>query len=589
MKVKTSWNLKLLYKSDSDPQIEKDLRAIEEACSSFEKKYKNQPFTASPESLEKALAEYEKVELLVSGSKPWWYFRLKKDLNLSDEKSSAAATKNDQRTIEASNKLTFFTLDIAKIPESDRKNFLNHPLLKGYSYMLSRIFDQSKFNLSEGEEQLQELLSQTSYTMWIESQQRLLGEQVIKHKGKQIPIVKAVSQFSNMPKKDRREMQEKINSVFKSISHMSEAELNAVYNYKKIIDERRGYKKPYSATVLQFENDEKAVESFVALISKNFKISHKFHKVHARLLGEKKIPYADRTTKIGVVKAKFDIETSISIVRKVLEKFGKEYLDIFNSFLENGQIDFLPKKGKQGGAYCWSRGNLPTYVLLNHVSNLGSLETLAHEMGHAIHTEMSKSQPPRYRKYSTSTAEVASMFFEQMIGDEVEKHLSDKEKIILLHYKIQGDILAIFRQIACFNFENELHEKIRKEGEVSKEKIAELMSKHLKSYMGSSVNVSTDDGYSYVYWMHIRRFFYVYTYAYGQIISRALYEKWKENPSYAEKVKQFLSAGRSMSPESIFKMIGIDITDNSFFEAALKGIEKDIEKLDKLTKGKKKF
>jgi oligoendopeptidase F len=131
----------------------------------------------------------------------------------------------------------------------------------------------------------------------------------------------------------------------------------------------------------------------------------------------------------------------------------------------------------------------------------------------------------------------------------------------------------------------ELHEQIRKNGQVSKEDIAKLMTKHLKSYLGESVEVTDKDGYFYVLWSHIRRFFYVYTYAYGQIISRALYEKWKEDPSYAKKIKQFLSAGGSMSPEDIFKMIGIDTSKSSFFEAGLKGIEKDIAKLEKLSQG----
>ena len=129
-----------------------------------------------------------------------------------------------------------------------------------------------------------------------------------------------------------------------------------------------------------------------------------------------------------------------------------------------------------------------------------------------------------------------------------------------------GDISTIFRQIACFNFESELHEKIRNDGQISKDKIAGLMSKHLKSYLGSAVSVTPRDGYFFVYWSHIRRFFYVYTYAYGQLISRALYEKWKKDPSYAEKIKQFLSAGRSMSPEDIFMMIGIDTSKTSFLK-----------------------
>jgi oligoendopeptidase F len=224
-------------------------------------------------------------------------------------------------------------------------------------------------------------------------------------------------------------------------------------------------------------------------------------------------------------------------------------------------------------------------VLLNHTDDIRSVETLAHEMGHAIHTELTKkNQPPRYQHYSIATAEVASTFFEQLVNEELEKTLSDKEKVILLHNKILGDISTIFRQIACFNFELELHNSIREKGQLSKSEIAKLMNKHFSSYLGSVVELQEDDGYFFVTWSHIRRFFYVYSYAYGQIISRALFENWKKDNSYIEKIDQFLSAGKSMSPKDIFKNIGIDTSDPKFFESGLKAISKDIDKLEKLAK-----
>ena len=583
--IKTKWDLKLLYKSDSDPKIEKDLREIEKLFSAFEKKYRGKPFTKNPQALLGVLKESDKLSEFVDSHAPSRYFHFKTDLDSNDSKSFAISTKYGNRLTEAGNKIKFIGLEIAKIPANKQKVFLNYPALKPYEYMLTEIFAHAKYNLSEGEEQLEDLLAQPGYGMWVDSQEKLLNQQVIKHKGKDIPIAKAMAGLSDMSKKDRREVHAKINNVLKSISHMSEGELNAIYNFKKIMDKRRGYKKPYSATILGYENDEKAIENFISLVSKKFHIAHRFYKLHAKLLKEKKIKLADRGAKIGDIKTKFDFPKSVAILRSVLGRFDKDYLDIFNKYLENGQIDVYPKKGKTGGAYCAGYGQLPTFVLLNHVDTIRSLETLAHEMGHAIHTELSKSQPSRYRDYSTATAEVASTFFEQLISEEVEKSLSEKERIVLLHNKILGDISTIFRQIACFNFELELHENIRKEGQVSKENIAKLMSKHLRSYLGDAVEVTDEEGYFYVYWSHIRRFFYVYTYAYGQIISRALYEKWKEDPSYAKKIKQFLSAGGSMKPEDIFKSIGIDISKNSFFETGLEGVERDITKLEKLAKG----
>lgn len=585
-KLNTEWNLGLLYKSEKDPNIEKDLKLIERSYSDFEKKYKKSDFTKTPTALLKALQDMEKLSEDQSRIAPWWYFALRSDLNSEDKVAQAYATKNEQRITNAANKIEFFKLKIAKIPAIDQKKYLNNPLLKPYKYSLERIFRASKYYLTEEEEQLASLLNGTSYEMWIQASENKLNKETVLHHNKKFNLTQAIGMSAELPKKDRRELHNKINQSLKSISDIAEAEMNAIYNFKKVMDERRGFQKPYSDTILGHENEEKNIEMLVELITKNFKISHRFYKLHAKLLKEKKIPLADRNAKIGEIKKKFDFESSVNIVKKSFEKVDKKYAEILDNFLNNRQIDVYPKKGKRGGAYCWGTGKLPTFVLLNHLDNIRSVETLAHEMGHAIHNELSKNQPPRYRHYSTACAEVASTFFEQLVSEDLVQHLSKEEQVVLLHNKIQGDIATIFRQIAFFNFENELHLKIREKGQVTKEEMAALMNKHFKSYLGPAFDFTDDDGYFYVYISHLRRFFYVYTYSYGQIVSRALYENWLKDPAYKSKIEQFLSAGRSQSPEEIFKSVGIDTSDPEFFKAGLKGLERDIIRLEKLTKDK---
>lgn len=229
-------------------------------------------------------------------------------------------------------------------------------------------------------------------------------------------------------------------------------------------------------------------------------------------------------------------------------------------------------------------GENPTFILLNFTDSIRSVETIAHEMGHAFHNEFSLKQPKHYRSVPSSTAEVASTFFEQVITEELESTLSDKEKVILLHNNINRDIQTIFLQIACFNFENELHNKVRSEGQVSKNDMAKLMAKHLSTCRGPAVKMDELDGYLFVAWSHLRMYFYTYTYAFGHLISKAMYEKWKQDNSFEKQVREFLSAGSSMSPKDLFKKMGIDITDPKFFESGLSAINEDITKLEKLAK-----
>lgn len=584
MKIQTEWNLRLLYKNGKDPRIEKDLNAIEKAFVVFEKKYKGKDFTSTSQKLLKALQDSESLEETLQGLRPWWYFALRNDLNSDDKEAGSKATVNNERLTKARNKVSFFSLEIGKIPATKQAQYLKSHIFKSYKYLLKTIFDESKYKLTEKEEQLASLLTHTSYTSWKNGQSKLLSQQTVKFKGKNIPVDEASSMIADLPRKDRQALHGAVNKTLLNISHFAESEINAIYNFKKIMDERRGYKKPYSSTILSYENDEKTIGNLIDLVTKNFTISHRFYKIHAKLLKEKKLTLADRAVSIGKIKKKFNFATATGIVKRAFAKVDFKYVEIFDSFLQNGQIDVYPKKGKKGGAYSWGSQSNPTFILLNHIDNIRWVETLAHEMGHSFHTHMSKSQPLHYQGYSTATAEVASTFFEQIATAELESELSEGEYLILLHNKIKGDISTIFRQIAFFNFENELHQRIRKEGELPKEEIAKLMSKHLRSYLGSSVEVTDEDGYFFVHIGHIRRFFYVYSYAYGQLISRALFEKWKADPSYSKKIEQFLSAGGSMSPKDIFKSIGIDTSDPKFFATGLKAIEKDIEKLEKLSK-----
>jgi oligoendopeptidase F len=584
---KTEWNLGLLYKSEKDPQIEKDIASLEKACADFEKKYKGKDFTSNAKRLLPALQAYVNVND-ETRAKPWWYFALRFEKNSADTVATAKSTQMQERMTQAFNKLTFFPLVLGVIAPKQQKQFLKDPSLGSFKYMLERIFLQSKYNLSEKEEQLAGLLSQTSYTLWTEGQRKALFEHTISLKGEDLPISKAREILAELPRAERHELHQKLNAVYMQNAIFAESELNAIVNYKKIMDERRGHEKPYSERLLGDEVDEKTLLDLVSIVTKYFTISKKFFVLHARLLGQKVLTRADLRVPFGKIDKTFTFDETLQFVQEAFAQVDKRYADYVQSFVTNGHIDVYSKKGKAGGAFCWGQGKLPIYVLLNHADNLNSVETLAHEMGHAIHGQLSCSLPSQYRGHSTATAEVASTFFEQLVADKLITMLDEKEQMILLHSRLIKSVTTVFTQVMGFNYELELHTLIRERGQLTHREIAELLKKQYDTFTGKAVKSTIEDGYSFVAWSHTRYFFYTYSYAYGLLVSRALYEKWKADPSYAKKIEQFLSAGRSMSPTDIFKSIGIT-TDQAFFEAGLKGIEADIKKLEKLAKKYKKI
>ncbi len=253
--------------------------------------------------------------------------------------------------------------------------------------------------------------------------------------------------------------------------------------------------------------------------------------------------------------------------------------------LTAGQIDVWPRSGKSGGAFMSAQTNQPINVFLNHVTDFKSLETLAHEMGHAIHARRSQdSQRPFYDGHSIITAETASTLFENLVFDAVYDQVDEQTKFILLHDRIARDIATIQRQIAFFNAELDIHESVMREGGLTKEEYATLMNKHLACYLGKSVTLTPNDGYTYVYVSHLRMGFYTYSYAYGLMMSNIMAERFKADSSYANTIDAFLCAGESKLIKDIYRDAGIDTTKQATFDIALTKLDEDIKTFEKLSK-----
>ncbi|HEY4505387.1 MAG TPA: M3 family oligoendopeptidase [Candidatus Paceibacterota bacterium] len=587
-KINTEWNLSQLYKSPDDSQIEKDLVRAEKAHAAFAYKYKKSNLYLKNESaLKKALQEYERLADTTNFS-GGFYLGLLQTKDSSNQKVIAKANLISQRMQRIGNLVMFFEINISKIPTHIQKKFLVSKDLFRFRYLLKKSFETGKYVLTEPEEKILSLKSLPSHSLWVDFVGKLVSKQTVTHKGKEISVSEANYLIPNLPtQKERKELHNQIVEKYWAIADSAESEINAIVIDKKINDELRGFTESYDATIQGYDNDKKSVLNLVRTVTENFHVSQRFYNLKAKMLKLKRLSYADRGAQVGKTNQKITFGKSYEDLCRIFTSVEPEFGSILKRFVVNKQIDAYPKVGKRGGAFCASHHKAPTFILLNHVDTLDSLMTFGHEMGHAIHSEFSKSQPVFYQDYSMSTAEVASTLFESFVFyDQLEK-LTEKEKIVALHDKIQDDIATIFRQIACFNFEAEMHKTIREKGNMSKEELASCMNRHMKSYLGN-VELTDKDGYFFVSWMHLRTFFYVYSYAFGQLASKAIYKKYQENPAYIKEIKKFMSLGCSMSPEDIFKSIGVDVKKPDFWKKGLESIEEDITLLESLVNKPKK-
>ena len=583
-KVQTVWDLSVFYTSEKDPKIEKDLRTIERAIDTFVQKYKkDERYTKDAEALKRALDAYEKLHTMPEGERAILYFFYRKELNAKDAVADKKLNQISDRLTKASNKLLFFELTLGRIPKTRQKQFLKNATLKPYHYYLERLFIAAAHQLTEPEEKIMNLKSLPAYSLWVSGTEKILNQRQVRFKNKDMPLQEAIVTSSRLKKNDRRALWKLVTKELTDLGPLAENEVTAVVLNKKINDELRQYEKPYSVTVQGYENTEESIEALVeAVTKKGFALSRRFYKLKSELLGEK-LQYVDRNASYGT-QEHIPFTDATETLRGVFYNLSDAYGGILDRMLEHGQIDVFPRQGKTGGAFCSGEINQPTMVLLNQIDDLRSLMTFAHEMGHAIHTERSKAQRPLYQSYSTATAETASTLFENLVFEALLEKLPEKKKIAALASKLDDDVASIQRQIAFFNFEKDLHKIIREQGGMTHEEMAVLMQKHLNSYTGPAIDVQKEDGYSFVYVSHFRRFFYVYTYAYGSLISSVIASRWKESPEYTQEIDSFLSAGGSMSPEDIFRKIGIDTTKPDFFAEGLSRLEANIKALEKLTR-----
>jgi len=583
-KIPTQWDMKgLYYKSISDPQIEKDIAATERVYKKFVTKFKGTDFTSNPVTLLAALAHLNTLETNPVTARPARYLGLLSALDSDNDAVTKKLALLDQRLTKANNTMLFFGLELAQTNKDNQMKLLRAPELNDFNYYLKGVFENARYHLSESEEKILRLLGDCSYSMWVDATEKMLGRREITYKGQTIPVNEAFGKLSSLSFTEQPKLWRLIMKEVATLDEVVENELTAICSRVKINDDLRGYKKPYSASVISKEDNEKSVEALIDAVStKGFDLSKKFYKLKAKLHGVDQLQYAQRNASLGTAPV-IDFTQATEICRDVFYGVNPEYGAIFDRLLTNGQIDVYPQKGKRGGAFVSAEVSQPTQVFLNQVDTIDSLETYAHEMGHAIHSERSKTQPAHYEDYSLTTAETVSTLFEHLLFEAVMIQATDAQKITLIHNRLQRDVSTIQRQIAFHNFELEMHLKVREQGAITRTELNTMMRQHLRSYCGNAIAIDELDGHSYIYVGHFRYNFYVYTYVFGILMSSIMAEKFTADNSYSKQIDQFLTAGGSDSVANIFKSIGINTKKIQTFEYGLTKMEQEIKLLQKLT------
>jgi oligoendopeptidase F len=584
MAIKTEWNLSSLFKNDNDPAMQEARKAIRAKTDAFIAKWKErQDWLMDAKVLAEALKDYEDWHKdCAMGGAEGYYFEMRSAQDENDPALKAKLGKVEEFALKVGTEMQFFTMRLAKAGGKEQALFLGAPELAGWKHFLERLFAEAKYLLSEPEEKIMTLKYPPAAANW----ERMVSGFISREERDGKSFEELLNLSHDRDKAARDKAAEGVNDIVAKVADVAEHEMNSLLQNEKIDHELRGIPRPDAERHLADDVDSEVVDALVAAVADNFSISERFYALQAKLMGVTKLKYHERGVPYGSANWKFSFEDACALVQKVFSNLDPEFRTIFDRFLEEGNIDVYPKKNKHGGAFCAHRTlNHPTYVLLNYVPELRQVTTIAHEMGHAINNELQRDKQSDLNfGVPLSTAETASVFMEDFILEEIMRTADDETRLALMMARLQDEVATAFRQIACYRFETELHAAFREKGYLSKANIGALFQKHMSSYMGEAVEQSPGAENWWVYWSHLRHFFYVYSYASGLLVGKAMQAKVKADPAFIAKVKEFLASGLSDSPRNIFLKMGIDIADKNFWKEGIGQIGKLLDETEALAK-----
>ncbi len=587
------WNLTMLFQGDDDPKLETKLKVAKKNTLEFAKKWKSRTdYLEIPEVLKVALDEYE--QLLAQGGidgKVGFYWMLRSSQDEDDPIIKANNNKVHEKVLLVYNEIEFFELRIGKIPRDVQLIMLKSDLLQEYKHFLERCFETVRFQLSEDEEKIINIKSKTSHGNWVDMTSRFLMKEtaVLSDEKGQVKR-RTFSEIQNLINAKDKEVRDAAAKAFHRInrkhSDVAEAEINSILEDHKMEYQLRGYSRPDEPRHVSDDISTKAVDSLIIAVSNSYDISRQYYELKAKLLGVDQLKYHERNISYGRIETEYSFDEARNLVLNKFHEIDEEFGIIMKSLLKEGSYDVFPRKGKTSGAFCaGSSKSIPVYILLNHTNRLKDVLTIAHETGHAINDVlMKKKQNELNIGTPKCIAEVASTFFEDSVLEKLIQEADDELRLTLLVEQMDSDISSVFRQIAAYRFEQDLHSTFAREGYVTKEIIGELFHRHMGDYMGHAVELSPGSENWWVYWSHFRSFFYVYSYASGVLISKNLRKLAAEGPQGVEKVKNILAAGTSASPKEIFNNVGIDIENPDVWKTSLDEIEKSLQETNLLAK-----
>lgn len=332
---------------------------------------------------------------------------------------------------------------------------------------------------------------------------------------------------------------------------------------------------------------ESVYDNLIETVHKHLPAMHKYMSIRKKLLGVDQLHMYD--IYVPVVEdpgTQYPYDEAKEIVKKSLAPMGEDYVKVASEGMDKDWVDVFENENKRSGAYSWGAYGTHPYVLLNHQDNIGSMFTLAHEMGHAMHTYYSnKTQPITYAGYLIFVAEVASTCNESLLMHHLMENCTDEaERKYLLNHYLEGFRTTLFRQTMFAEFEMIVHKKLADGENLTKETICQIYHDLNVLYHGPDMVVDEEIDCEWMRIPHFYTSFYVYQYATGYSAAIAFSKKILEEgkPAVDRYIENFLSGGGSKDPIDLLKAAGVDMSTPAPVDDALKVFEQYLDLFEEM-------
>ncbi len=585
--MNSKWSLDVLYKGFDTEKYKNDLAKLEQTAKDY---------NALPESLD-ADNPVESVRRIIEAEEA--LNALVMDLEIYAALRQAADTKDAEATSQLGRIMAIVSTCagtsaqlqafIASLSLTDAL-IDSDELLKEYRYYLTCIKEDSRYLLSKKEEDVFAAMNLSGANAWSELQALLTSSVPVEYNG-EITNLSAIRNMAYSPDAAvRRSAYEAELRCYDRIKDSVAYSLNSIK--LQVLNEcrMRGYESPLQKAVYTSRMRMETLDALMSAIEKRLPVFHKYLKLKAKALGhENGLPWYDLFAPMGRNDKKYTVEDARSIILDLFGGFDSQLHDMAERAFDESWIDFYPRDGKTGGAFCEGLPNQKeSRILTNFDSSFGDVVTLAHELGHAFHDEIIYGHRPLNTGYSMPVAETASTFNENiLVSSAIDKAETKEEKIALIESQLCDACQIICDIYSRFTFEKEVFDR-RNEEFLSADELCAIMLAAQKKAYGDGLDPETLHPFMWLCKSHYYSggtSFYNFPYAFGGLFARGLYMRYKkEGASFVAKYKKLLFATSVMSAEDTAKVADIDLTSEAFWLEGLDSYADEIAELEALLK-----